>query len=99
MRKLKTRKKTADCISYKSGGKGAQEDHNEEWQETGEEIRHTLQNIGTRIEAPDSLKQRIDFRITEKLEKEEHKKNSFRSSGSQCLNRDDSGCWQRNNIL
>lgn len=73
MRKLKTRKKTADCISYKSGGKGAQEDHNEEWQETGEEIRHTLQNIGTRIEAPDSLKQRIDFRITEKLEKEEHK--------------------------
>lgn len=73
MKKLKTRKKTADCISYKSGGTGTQAGHNKEWQETDEVIRHTLRNIGTRIEAPDSLKQRIGFQITERLEKEEHR--------------------------
>lgn len=46
---------------------------NNEWQQMDDRIRNALQNTGTRIEASESLKQRIDFQIADGSVKEEHK--------------------------
>ena len=74
MKRLETGKTPADYISYKDSGMYERFGKNSEWQQTERIVRDTLQSIGKRIEASDSLRQRIDFQVENRLKEERRMK-------------------------
>ena len=72
MKMTKTGKTSVDYISYERKITDGASGNNGEWQQAERVVKDTLQDIGKKIEASDSLKQRVDFQLENRL-KEEHK--------------------------
>ncbi len=68
METLKTGKMSADYISCKKDNAGGDPGNEREWQQKERMVKRTLHDIGGKIEASDSLKQRIDFQLGNRLE-------------------------------
>lgn len=97
MKMTKTGKTSVDYISYERKITDGASGNNGEWQQAERVVKDTLQDIGKKIEASDSLKQRVDFQLENRL-KEEHKmkhmsmkKGNYRCGSSLSRGRNNSG--------